>query len=289
MPTTSPTSRNVTSPVSDIAKELRRAQRWSALGLVLIALASVLVGVWAAGAVGEHPHHDTLRYELAKTAMQVFAVAVLGSVAAVATFVFQNSRLKQIERREREEDRRARQDDLLRSLLQETLATYNQVKRTRRLLTARIRDDRGGHVRLDDYDEHMTDLMDSQLQFEQLKRRAPFIDDDRLQSVDRVAPHGVSSQMSASTSLAGRYEHVEKYLNHVIDEYKDKRYLVAAENQGLPFSQFDRLQRFISKRSCDGRNGFQEGFEDGAATPIDEIIKLLQPALAQPLRRYSPD
>jgi len=47
---------------------------------------------------------------------------------------------------------RARQDDLLRALPQETLIAYNQIKRLRRLLKAETADDHHGHVQLELYD-----------------------------------------------------------------------------------------------------------------------------------------
>ena len=70
-------------------------------------------------------------------------------------------------------DARERDDELLRSLLEETLRSYNRVKRLRRLLRAHTEDGSGGAVRLAFYDRYLKDLNDQQLAFEQFKRITP--------------------------------------------------------------------------------------------------------------------
>lgn len=107
----------------------------------------MLSGIALAWAWSGNPNSNTLRYEVAKTALQVIAVAGLGGLAALATFTFQHSREQETAQRddrlahlrlrvEIARDTRARQDDLLRALLRETLVAYNRLKRLRRLLRA---------------------------------------------------------------------------------------------------------------------------------------------------------
>jgi hypothetical protein len=264
----------------DAARRFTAAKRNSVAGLVAIAVLSGIVLAWAWSG---KPANNTLRYELAKTAMEVIAVASLGSLAALATFIFQHSRTREDELRDRKleqwrrhsdylRDKRGRQDDLLRSLLQETLIAYNRVKRVRRLLSAEITDKAEGHVTLDGHDKHVTGLIDEQLEFEKFKRLAPFLDDERLYRPTGGDPNATPGTVPVDVSLESSYESIEKYLNKVIDEYKDNRHVVAAEAAGVPLAKLTRLSTFIS-----------DGFVPGASDHIDLIIRVLQTAVLQPL------
>jgi hypothetical protein len=223
--------------------------------------------------------------------MQVIAVASLGGLAALATFTFQRSRTREDELRDRKleqrrlridnsRDRRDRQDDLLRSLLRDTLTAYNRVKRVRRLVEAETKDKTGGHVTLNGYDKHMTSLIDEQLEFEKFARLAPFIADKRLYPSADGDPSATPGTAPEGGSLKESYESIESYLNDVIDEYKDNRHVVAAaEAAGVPLAKFKKLTKFIHK----------DDFRPGVAKHIDEIIKVLQKAVLQPPRLPDPD
>lgn len=232
-----------------------RAAGRSLVGLLVIAAVAAVVA-----AVAWTDEQNTLQYELAKIAMQVVAVAVLGGLATAATAIFQESFKIEATRREACVEQRRRQDDLLRDLLDETLTAYNRVKRIRRLLAARTADGTG-QITLDVYDEQMSALIDQQLEFEKFKRRSPFIDDQRLHST------------ALSTSvLTDSYSEIETYLNRVIDEYESNRNLLSEHGEWLPVRRFCELAGFIG-----------DAFKEGAANRIDEIIKALQGAIFQPL------
>ena len=286
----------------DTSEKWKVARRWSVIGLVFIAALSLigLIIAWSG-----HPASDTLRYEFAKTCMQVLAVAFFGGLAAIATSNFQHTRTQEadylrqqaanerdnarteaeasdrrLEQRRRDVDKarveRRRQDDQLRSVMQETLTAYNRVKRIRRLLEAETNDEAAGHLTLAVYDKHMDGLIDEQLAFERLKRLTPFIDDERL-SVPPAREAGATSEaLMSSQTLTNFYADIEDYLNDVIDEYRKKRYTVAAADSGVPMAEFGALSAFIHK----------EDFVPGAANKMDEIIKALQTALCQPPDDY---
>ncbi len=264
----------------DTDRRFTTAKRNSVAWLLAIAAISGIVLAWAWSG---SPSNNTLRFESAKTAMQVIAVASLGGLAALATFTFQRSRTREDElrdrrleqRRRRDEnrrDKRDRQDDLLRSLLRDTLTSYNRVKRVRRLVEAETKDKAGGHVTLDVYDKHMTSLNDEQLEFEKFKRLAPFIDDKRLNPSAGRDPSATHGTAPGGVSLKESYERIEKYLNKVIDEYEDNRHVVAAEPAGVPLAKLTKLSAFLQ----------HDSFELGAAMQIDGIIDVLQKAVLQP-------
>lgn len=273
----------------DTASKWRVAGWLSLGGLVLIGIAAliVLIITWPS-------QHDTVRYELAKTSMQVLAVAFFGSLATLAAFTFQRSRAqadKQAERKRQDydnyRDQRRREDDQLRSIMNETLTAYNRVKRIRRLLKAetltaynrvkQIRRIASGEtsdgtfrsISLQVYDECMTGLIDEQLAFEKLKRFTPFISDKRL-SPSPATDAARWDTVTHSETLTKTYEDIEKYLNHVIHEYEEKRHTVI--EAGVPMVGFCKLSGFI------GAN-----FEPNVADKIDVIIKTLLNALWQPL------
>jgi len=259
-------------------------RRNSLLALLLLALISLLTLIFAwAGS----PQGNTLRFELAKTAMQVLAVAVLGSVATLAVSAYQQSQTQDAKRRDQKlehwhrhvenaKDKRTRQDDLLRSLLQETVVTYHRVKRLRRLLAAETKDSAGGHISRATYDKHMAELNDAQLEFEKYTRLAPFIDDDRLERSRE--PTLRDEDMPRLYSLATYYRSIEAYLNRIIDEYKEVRHSVA-DDKGTSIRQFKRLSQFVYVR---------DDFVKGAADNMDKIIATLQQAILQPLLLPTP-
>jgi hypothetical protein len=145
-------SKKSLSQSQDTDRRFTAAKRKSVAWLLAIAALSGIVLAWAWSG---SPTNNTLRYELAKTAMQVIAVASLGGLAALATFTFQRSRTREDELRDRKleqwrrrvengRDKRDRQDDLLRSLLRDMLTSYNRVKRVRRLVEAETKHKAGG-------------------------------------------------------------------------------------------------------------------------------------------------
>jgi hypothetical protein len=164
--------------------------------------------------------------------------------------------------RERDQklDQRARQDDLLRSILSDTLAWFNRVKRTRRLLKAHTGSPSGGRVTVDVYDTHMSVLIEGQLQFEWFKRVAPFtILDERLSPAQRSA-------------LVRNYGSIETYLNHIVGEYEKCRHLVAGDTEGRSVDSLEGLKGFMGKT-----------FKTGVSPHIRDLIDILQPAILKPM------
>jgi hypothetical protein len=273
---------------ADSTRKWKDARRRSLIGLSFIAAVSLigLIFVWLG-----HPTSNTLRFELAKTFMQGLAVAFLGGLVTLATFSFQNSRAEEDEAIRRAEDNkdrkvrraqdkkeiaraeRLRQDDQLRSIMEETLGAYNRVKRIRRLLEAETNDGTSGCLTLAVYDRYMHKLIDEQLEFERLKRFTPFINDERLNQppADSLEQSWEAPRSQTEGTLEETYEGIERYLNYVIGEYEKKRHTVA-DKDSVALTEFDILSGFIGTE-----------FIRRVADRMDEVIETLQKALWQPL------
>jgi hypothetical protein len=276
-------------PQTTTTQKWRAAGRWSLGGLGLIGVLALtgLILTWSS-------HPDTVRFELAKTFMQVLAIAFFGTLATLAAFLFQRSHAQADQQAERQRqgrdnyrDLRRREDDQLRSIMNETLAAYNRVKQIRRQLRAetvttysRISQIRGivsseiqngtdRCVSLRVYDQYMSHLIDEQLRFERLKRFTPFISDERLSPLPNTNAARFRKAMRSET-LTSTYEDIEKYLNHVIHEYEDRRHTVV--DRTMPMIRFHWLSRFIDT-----------DFEPHVADKMDVIIETLLTALWQPL------
>lgn len=250
------------------------------IGIAVVAIA-VLAWAWSTS-----PAKDTLRYEAAKTSMQVLAVAFLGSSATLATLTFTQSRAREADLHDRKleawqrqasdlRDHRDRQDELLRSTLQATVTSYNRVKRVRRLLLAETQGPDERTVSIKTYDKHMAVLIDQQLEFEQFKRLAPFMNDERVNK----ATAGVDTEIKTGNWLAACYREIEIFLNVVIDEYQANRHSIIAGSIGFPLHDLPKLSNFLSK----------EGFKPGVSAQIALITDTLQVALLQPLALPDPD
>jgi hypothetical protein len=253
----------------DTPSRWKIARRWSYSGLAFIAVVSLigLIIAWSG-----HPSSNTLRYEFAKTCMQVLAVAVFGGLATIATFNFQHSRAQEDNRLERnrrqlekERDQRSREDDQLRSIAEETLGIYNRVKRIRRLLKAETGDGTLARVA---YDRYMTNLLDEQLTFERLRTLTLFNPDKRLRvPLDRGT--NASRGPLTSQTLTDSYQKIGQYLNEVIAEYQQKRHIVP-ETTTASLAEFDRLSEFL---------GYE--FAKRLAHPMDTIIEYMLVVLWQ--------
>jgi len=190
------------------------------------------------------------------------------------------------ERRERQQERerrdfenaraeRLRQDDQLRLIVEETLRAYNRAKRIRRLLEAETNDGASGYLTLAVYDKHMSDLIEEQLAFERLKKVIPFISDKRLGQLpafDARQPQAETKNRTLTKILLVKsYEDIEKYLNHVIDEYEDKRHTLK-DGAGVTLAEFEKLRGFIRRE-----------FVASVSDKMDVVIETLLEALWQPL------
>ncbi|GAA1364249.1 hypothetical protein [Streptomyces beijiangensis] len=255
---------------------LRNVRILSICLLVAITAASAVVLQWAWSG---NPTSNTLHYEAAKTAMQVLAVSVFGSIAAIATFAFNDSRTQAAKERDRERDlrmenwrrqvttlsdKRDRLDESYRSALDTTLALYHQVKAIRRMLRAETGNQPGGHITLDIYEKRISDLNVQQLEFETLKRQAE---------------NHAFGQQDIEESLRKGFVAIESHLGQVITEYETKRSAVAAQPAtGLPVSDLPELAKLLTR----------EGFKAGVSAHIDDIVKVIREALLKPLELPDP-
>jgi hypothetical protein len=95
------------------------------------------------------------------------------------------------------------------------------------------------------------------------------IDDERLiaRATRRTDPrHGATG---GSVFLADTFRQIESYLNRLVDEYKDKRHIVAANPEGVALESFKQLPAFLHVAE----------FRRGIADRMDEVIKVLHEAL----------
>lgn len=155
------------------------------LPVVLVALFLASVVALVALYLVAPPKPDSFELEIAKAVLQLGVVSVVG--AAVSTLVLEHQRAGQKFDRDREHERdrteRAQEqdrkrleyrEDLLKATLAKTMASYNSVKRARRLLraraiVARLNSDQL-EVLAEPYDEYMELINDAQLDFENLAR-----------------------------------------------------------------------------------------------------------------------
>jgi hypothetical protein len=196
---------------------------WVALGLVaavsLVGLIYFLV---------DPPRPNTFAFEVAKAAVQILVVAVIGTVAALLLREFELRRREAAEELSKEEQRRQVRVQFLRTVLDGVLGSYHRVKGIRRRLFADTESSAGGSIDLNTYDDHMHALIEEQLQFEKFKRLAPVLELDK----------------SVTASFEAKSERVEKYLNRVLDEYKENRYRVAEAEGAVPIATLPRLAAF---------------------------------------------
>ena len=140
------------------------------LGVATLVCIAVLVGLALQGVDAR-----ALRIEIAKVALQVVAVAVIGTLL---TFLLKlREELRADAQRELDELRGQRnsQDDRLTAALNDIVVAYNQVKRIRR--SVRAGDDQEAGRAGDGRPTWLVELDDQQLEFERLLRIAPLIDD----------------------------------------------------------------------------------------------------------------
>jgi hypothetical protein len=180
---------------------------------------------------------------------------------------------QELENRRREVNRiideRRRQDDLLRSVLEDTLTAYHAVKRTRRLLDAEAGPKHNGPVSIDTYDQYMLSIMNEQLKFEKLMILANLIDDSRIPTTPWPEAR---KEDTRKPRLVAMFSKIEQSLNDLVDEYKEKRQEVAKAGS-IPLSQLIEAYTFVTS----------DGFETDIAHPKDAVLGLLQKALLKPV------
>jgi hypothetical protein len=256
-------------------------------GLVLLVAIGVSVGLFA---WGTDPETGSLRFELAKTSMQMVGITLVGAVAAIAVFALQQTIAdgikQQVEdredRRERERqtrdlqlEQRARQDDLVRSMLGDTLDAYHGVKTVRRELRALVGRKGSTALTIKDYHRWMRAISEHQLEFEELMRRAPLTND----ALDGLAlPASVPGENDKydddDASVGGRYRAIETYLNDLIAERrKVTGTLIAAGDEAISGAEvLPRLTEFVTG----------DGLPSSVSTHVRTICKVYRESLLRP-------
>src|SRR5919107_1277235 len=148
---------------------------------LVVVFAAAIAGV--ATVWGMTNRSGDVALEVAKGCIQVAGVAVIGGIV---TWLFsRHLRRQEAEAKARDDelaelrrrnlaaaDLRRRQDKFLRTMLNDTLTAYNDVKRIRRLLRGKL--DEPDHKRLAE------ELSEDQLEFERLREIAKLVNDDRI-------------------------------------------------------------------------------------------------------------
>jgi hypothetical protein len=253
--------------------------------LTAIAGASTGLLIWI---LQSNPKYNTLKYEAGKTCMQVLGVILVGFVVSYATFTLQRNRQRREEQADRREvdqqrevdrqrekwqreveearDARQRKDELLHSMFSDTLSAYHAIKETRRLLRARIwAEAQGQYINADVYDQQMALINDVQLQFEQLKRTAPLIEDERVNEEE----------------FGKNFRAIENHLIELVKEYESERRNAAHTQGGTSISGMPKLTEFLGP-------GYIGPFRKNVMEPIDNILSSLQEALLKPLELPAP-
>jgi hypothetical protein len=181
---------------------------------------------------------------------QFLLLVVIGGVGTF--FLSEYSKHKEAQR-----EKWAKEQDLQREFYEGLFKAYNTAKKVRRVLRAKahLRDEK--KIAMAPYNELMGQLIDSQLQFELLKKLAPIV----FYKVDDSIDEYVSVRCALET--------IEKYLNHIVDEYEHK--YEDAESKSI--SELKWLEGFI------GKSGNDSLFKTEFTTPVhavrDKVVELL--------------
>ena len=227
---------------------------------LLVAIAGlaalVLTVLWLS-----EPEPDTLAFEAAKGCIAIFTVALVGFVLSQAATTLQGRRERWNRRLEELRDERQRKDKLLREILDDAIANYHEVKRSRRQLRARIwAADRGEAIDRAVYDEYLGVINDAQLNFELLKETADLIVDERVDP----------------GRLEGYFHDIEKYLGKLVDEYEEHRRAVAHGHHAISIAELPKLYAFFDPDDSGP-------FRAGTTIHLKAAAKELRTALLEPL------
>ena len=199
-------------------------------GVALVALVGLVL------AQASEMTADSPRWELWRLCLQILGVSLVGAVVGHATFRLQQTQIQARQDADRARDQRERVNERVRSLIGETLASYNSVKRVRRLLEAEAGPREDARVDVATYSALMSQLCKQQLVFESLRRRAPLIQ-VHVASCQKIKVD-VGGGRDLEESLEQHYGHIEKYLNDLIEEYQQRLHRVRGESV-VPLDRVD--------------------------------------------------
>jgi hypothetical protein len=197
---------------------------------------------------------NSLGFEIAKALLQLVFVGVVGGLLALGTFDYQQYR-------EGRNELQLQSDQLLRSLLDDALSGYHDVKRARRLMQACLH--AAGGIRpfgIDLYDEQLEVINGTQLSFERLALLVNSMSDPR------VVPSMLKSRMKA----------IEHSLHRLVDEYERERPRMSAQSPLVGIDELPELRWFLDRESS-------RTFNDSIGDPFQALVQQLQDAVLKPI------
>jgi hypothetical protein len=232
-------------------KRRRDASRHLEIAVVVVVAAAslALALLWAFDLI----QPDSFEREVAKILVQLIGIVLVTGVISAAVAEYQKER-------DRAADLQQRKDNLLRTMLDETIAAYHDVKQTRRLMRARMWENSGDPIGVDIYDQHLAAINDAQLEFERLARYPNLIEDVRINN----------------TQLKDSLDLIEQSLMNVVNEYERERRNVAGGSVLL--EDLPELVGFMRKRDKMDETG-RGWFHDGVAVPVNSVLTCFQQAL----------
>lgn len=193
--------------------------------LVAIILLLVIAGISIFTLSWSWPAEDIdHRLEVTKASLQVLGVAILGGLAAISFAGIRQRWADEQKGREERAERWRREGEALKALAEDTIQAYNRVKSIRRAL----RNDINTHnaSRDNDFQQHLAELNDVQLEFERLRRIVPFSAlDQRATEVGIRAGNEIQNKQVPKTvaGLCDEYGHIVRFLGNVLEVWESAR------------------------------------------------------------------
>lgn len=209
-----------------------------------------------------------------KAAIQVLGVAVVGGVVAFAVSALQRERVERYEELRRDADRlledRRREDDFLRHVHDESISSYNEVKKTRRMSTGALKRVEGRLVLPSGvYEARIAEINEQQLAFERMAPQVPLM--GAVDVHNRTDSHGRSQS---------HFRVAEVYLNEVLHEYQERGRREGSIEEDLDLHrELPQFARFLFdvQRS-----------KERLSAPIGAITSALEARISRPVDLPSP-
>lgn len=213
--------------------------------IVIVVTLTLMMTIW-------NVKPDTLPFEIAKTLLQIAVVAVVGVAISQLTDAYQQRRSQDERKRDRDREAVQHTREVLTSTLEQATATYNAIKRARRLIRALARSSTGPGrdayaVLSGPYDAQMLTINDSQLKFEML--------------ADDVATDVTTEKMfSTPEELIELFNDLESYLGNLITEYEKCRPKFTGRPEQIDLQSLKELSKFLDRESS--FDEFADAFRD---------------------------
>jgi hypothetical protein len=184
------------------------------LGLVTLAVVGIGVALlmWRFGV-----KPNTVPFEMSKDLLQVGIVSAAGAILSLLSYDYQQGRR-----------RRENRDDLLKVTLARAAVSYNDVKRARRLLRARVAT--GQVIEAAHYDTQFATINDAQLEFEML-----------IRDVETSA-----GAFTDAAALIKELQNLKEYLYKLVGEYSSQRGNFAGNPEQLKVEALPVMQGFVA-------------------------------------------